>query len=288
MPEAAGQLFLVSDGKPVSLPELLHLIAAAQGRSARLIPVPPGLLRALLAMIGLTAMGAGNTASPQSSAVTLYAWVAVRGLGLLAGVSLATRYGLPWLTTPLARSNELLVLFALTWAIALAAGADALGFSKEVGAFLAGVSLASTPYRDSIAGRLVTLRDFLLLFFFWEGVGLASYLLIGFWFTRRSASSAAQKAFVVNRIGDLAFGLGLACVAEEIAATRLAAADELFVTSTAGGIMPVTLLDGRPVGGGTPGPITQRIHDLYWSKKEAGWLSTPVDYGEGAAGRTTR
>src|SRR3954447_13942539 len=56
---------------------------------------------------------------------------------------------------------------------------------------------------------LVLADNFLLLFFFWEGVGLASYLLIGFWFTRRSAASAAQKAFIVNRIGDLAFGLGL-------------------------------------------------------------------------------
>ena len=55
---------------------------------------------------------------------------------------------------------------------------------------------------------LVLADNFLLLFFFWEGVGLASYLLIGFWFTRRSAASAAQKAFIVNRIGDLAFGLG--------------------------------------------------------------------------------
>ena len=56
---------------------------------------------------------------------------------------------------------------------------------------------------------LVLADNFLLLFFAWEGVGLASYLLIGFWFTRRSAAKAAQKAFVVNRIGDLAFGLGL-------------------------------------------------------------------------------
>ncbi len=56
---------------------------------------------------------------------------------------------------------------------------------------------------------LVLADNFLLLFFFWEGVGLASYLLIGFWFTRRSAAAAAQKAFIVNRVGDLAFGLGL-------------------------------------------------------------------------------
>jgi NADH-quinone oxidoreductase subunit L len=56
---------------------------------------------------------------------------------------------------------------------------------------------------------LVLADNFLLLFFFWEAVGLASYLLIGFWFQRRSASAAAKKAFIVNRIGDLAFGLGL-------------------------------------------------------------------------------
>ncbi|HUG17888.1 MAG TPA: cation:proton antiporter, partial [Planctomycetaceae bacterium] len=54
-----------------------------------------------------------------------------------------------------------------------AALGDWLGFSKEVGAFLAGVSLASTPFRESIGSRLVSLRDFLLLFFFIElGVGL--------------------------------------------------------------------------------------------------------------------
>ncbi|MBA3644036.1 MAG: NADH-quinone oxidoreductase subunit L, partial [Chloroflexia bacterium] len=56
---------------------------------------------------------------------------------------------------------------------------------------------------------LVLADNFLLLFVFWEGVGLCSYLLIGFWFKRRSAINAARKAFVVNRIGDLGFGLGI-------------------------------------------------------------------------------
>ena len=50
--------------------------------------------------------------------------------------------------------------------MALATLGATLGFSKEVGAFLAGVSLASTPYRDALGARLVSLRDFLLLFFF--------------------------------------------------------------------------------------------------------------------------
>jgi NADH-quinone oxidoreductase subunit L len=55
---------------------------------------------------------------------------------------------------------------------------------------------------------LVLGANFLVLFVGWEGVGLCSYLLIGFWFEKRSASDAGKKAFVVNRIGDYAFILG--------------------------------------------------------------------------------
>jgi Kef-type K+ transport system membrane component KefB len=73
---------------------------------------------------------------------------------------------MPRLAPLLARSSEVLVLSALGWALALATAASALGLSKEVGAFLAGFSLASTAFRDAIGGRLVSLRDFLLLFFF--------------------------------------------------------------------------------------------------------------------------
>ena len=56
---------------------------------------------------------------------------------------------------------------------------------------------------------LVTSDNFLQLFFGWEGVGLCSYFLIGFWFKKDSANSAAIKAFVVNRVGDFGFALGI-------------------------------------------------------------------------------
>jgi NADH-quinone oxidoreductase subunit L len=56
---------------------------------------------------------------------------------------------------------------------------------------------------------LVTADDFLQLFFGWEGVGLASYLLIGFWYKRPAATAAAIKAFIVNRVGDFGFALGI-------------------------------------------------------------------------------
>jgi NADH-quinone oxidoreductase subunit L len=56
---------------------------------------------------------------------------------------------------------------------------------------------------------LVTANNLVQMFFGWEGVGLASYLLIGFWFRKPSANAAAIKAFVVNRVGDLGFMLGI-------------------------------------------------------------------------------
>ncbi|MCO5216645.1 MAG: NADH-quinone oxidoreductase subunit L, partial [Thermomicrobiales bacterium] len=56
---------------------------------------------------------------------------------------------------------------------------------------------------------LVLADNLLTLFIFWEAVGLCSYFLIGYYFRRRSAGNAAKKAFIVNRVGDLAFGIGI-------------------------------------------------------------------------------
>ena len=116
----------------------------------------------VLAMIGLNALGAGTG----DNVVTEGLLVLGKGLLFLAGLALLMRYVLPRLLDQLARSQELLVLFAIAWAVLLATLGDTLNFSKEVGAFLAGVSLASTHYREAIGSRLVSLRDFLLLFFF--------------------------------------------------------------------------------------------------------------------------
>src|SRR4026209_1125323 len=56
---------------------------------------------------------------------------------------------------------------------------------------------------------LVLAGNFLLFYVFWEAVGLCSYLLIGFWYEKKSASDAGKKAFIVNRVGDFGFGLGV-------------------------------------------------------------------------------
>ena len=59
---------------------------------------------------------------------------------------------------------------------------------------------------------LVTADNLVQLFFGWEGVGVASYLLIGFWYHKESAHTAAMKAFVVNRVGDFGFVLGILAI----------------------------------------------------------------------------
>ncbi len=59
---------------------------------------------------------------------------------------------------------------------------------------------------------LVLANNFIMMFIFWELVGVSSYILIGHWFTRPSAADAANKAFIVNRIGDFGFMLGILMV----------------------------------------------------------------------------
>jgi Kef-type K+ transport system membrane component KefB len=119
----------------------------------------------VLVMIGLTAAGQADEGVSLGREALL---IVAKGALMLLTIALLMRYVLPHLLHRLARSPELLMLFAIAWAIAGGSIGDALGFSKEVGAFLAGVSIASTPYRELVAARLVSLRDFLLLFFFIE------------------------------------------------------------------------------------------------------------------------
>jgi Kef-type K+ transport system membrane component KefB len=115
----------------------------------------------VVVMIAVTASGDANG----STGAALLGVVA-KGAALLAVLAVLVRFALTPLLHRLARVPDLLVLFAIAWAVALGAIAEEIGLGVEVGAFLGGVSLASTPYRDAIGSRLVTIRDFLLLFFF--------------------------------------------------------------------------------------------------------------------------
>ncbi|MDR7125711.1 cation:proton antiporter [Pseudotabrizicola sp. 4114] len=118
----------------------------------------------VLAMIVLSAIGIGAAEGGHGGGSV--AMVLASGLALVAVVVLFVRYAADPLTERLARAPELLVIFAIALAAMFAAVGDLVGLGKEVGGLMAGVALASTPYRETIAARLTPLRDFLLLFFF--------------------------------------------------------------------------------------------------------------------------
>jgi len=117
----------------------------------------------VLAMVVLSTLGLGDSAetAPRGVLTTLGAMAA-----LLLMLGVFVRYVADGLVERMAQAPELLVAFALGWATLLATLGDYLGFGKELGGLLAGVSLASTPFRDAMSSRLTSLRDFLLLFFF--------------------------------------------------------------------------------------------------------------------------
>jgi Kef-type K+ transport system membrane component KefB len=145
----------------------------------------------VLAMMAMSALRGAGEAPPLELAATLGLRVAAAAL-LLYGLM---RYVLPRLVGAMARSQELLLVFAIAWGTGLAALGDWAGFSREAGAFLAGFSLASTAYREAMSARLTGIRDFLLLFFFidlgarldlatlgaalWPAALLAAFVLAG-------------------------------------------------------------------------------------------------------------
>ena len=83
--------------------------------------------------------------------------------------------------------------------------------------------------------------------------------------TRRSALEIAEEA-------------GIPCMVGDLSVDELRAADEVFITSTAGGIMPVATLDGTPIGAGSPGPHTTKIRDEYWRRHADPAFTEQVDY----------
>ncbi len=115
---------------------------------------------ATLAKIGLAAKSQGG--DTVQTLVTL----SLRGIGIGAGMYLVVKKVIPLLTKTLEHGRELLLIFSLGWGLGLALLFQKAGFSIEIGALFAGVSLASLPYSNEMASRLKPLRDFFLVIFF--------------------------------------------------------------------------------------------------------------------------
>lgn len=121
----------------------------------------------IISMMVLATYDLSSTeAAGETNLIFLVAKVVFSALALLAFIAIFMRYFALKVVSFCAKTPELLLCFTIAWAILLAALSDFVGLSKELGGLLAGISLASTPFREAIISRLSSLRDFLLLFFF--------------------------------------------------------------------------------------------------------------------------
>ena len=108
-----------------------------------------------------------------------------------------------------------------------------------------------------------------------EGPGFNLFLVKGgeLWTPRANVLEGITRQTVF----DLAAELGVRARPADLTPEDLQQADEVFLSSTAGGIMPVSRVDGQPMGSGVPGALTTRVRSLYWEKRESGWLGSPVE-----------
>jgi len=79
---------------------------------------------------------------------------------------------------------------------------------------------------------------------------------------------------------ELCDELGIPREVRRVTAEEAREADEIFLSTTAGGVMPASRIDGRIMNNDSPGPISAKIKDTFWAKRAAGWHATPVDYGD--------
>ncbi|HQR76901.1 MAG TPA: NADH-quinone oxidoreductase subunit L [Burkholderiaceae bacterium] len=157
---------------------------------------------------------------------TLYTWAVVGGLKLEVG----------FLIDPLTALMMVVVTFVSLMVHVYTIGymADDPGYQR----FFSYISLFTFSML-----MLVMSNNFLQLFFGWEAVGLVSYLLIGFWFKRPTAIYANLKAFLVNRVGDFGFVLGIGLVFAYFGTLRYA---EVFATAPGMASTTIELLPGSP------------------------------------------
>jgi NADH-quinone oxidoreductase subunit L len=184
-PSAAGEAAVIHHAHHE--PET-HEPAAVGSRTAELITTTLLMISAILSWIALVQVGFGQ----QEARVPVFPWIVSGDLNIDWSLRIDT------LTA---------VMLVVVTTVSALVHLYSIGYMRD------------DPYRPRFFGylsmftfamlMLVTADNLVQLFFGWEGVGLASYLLIGFWYHKPEANAAAIKAFVVNRVGDFGFALGI-------------------------------------------------------------------------------
>src|SRR5437588_1937043 len=174
------------------LPFAASLLILSLGRSRRTTAFALAILAQVAAVIFAIAAFSSTLQTPGARAVQNFTWFNFGDQVLRLGIVL----------DPLAAAMLVMITFVGLWIFVFSKGY--MAGDKDFSRFFAYLSFFSAAMLG-----VVIANSLLLLFVCWELVGLASYLLIGFWIHRPSAAAAAKKAFITTRIGDLGFFLGL-------------------------------------------------------------------------------
>jgi NADH-quinone oxidoreductase subunit L len=177
----------------VFLPFVAAIIAGFFGRAigdrgSQVVTCGALLLSAVLGILVFR----GILAAPGPQIIPLFTWIVAGGVDVAWSIRL----------DPL--SGVMIVVVTVVSSMVHVYSIGYMAEDKSIPRFMAYMSLFTF-----FMLALVTSDNFLQLFFGWEGVGLMSYLLVGFWYDRPSANAAAIKAFLVNRVGDFGFSLGI-------------------------------------------------------------------------------
>ncbi len=153
------------------------------------------------------------------------------------------------------------------------------------GSFAPGERLAEIPLSEQLQASRTPVRLALTTL---EQEGLVEPSPSGGYAMRRFTAKEIDDAIAVRgmlegitrrSVLELARESGIVCEERPVSIKELMASDEVFLSSTAGGIMPVTQIDAQFVGNGHPGVVTEQVNAIYWQSHASARYATPIDYG---------
>jgi branched-chain amino acid aminotransferase len=109
-----------------------------------------------------------------------------------------------------------------------------------------------------------------------EGPGFNVFMVINN--TVVTPDAGVLEGITRKSVIEICADLGIPARAGKVSASEAREADEIFLATTAGGVMPASRIDGRMMGNDRPGPISTKIKETFWAKRAKGWHATPVDY----------
>jgi NADH-quinone oxidoreductase subunit L len=236
----------------VALPLAGFLITAAIGRhlgkQAHWIPVLAVVLSWLAAMtvvagvlfqVGPASVAPSGPEGSGGLSVTLWQWISASGVGGSPDFNVSAGFFVDQLTA---------VLLIVVTTIGMLVHVYSIGYMNHDAGYWRFFAYLNLFMVSMLV--LVLADNWLVLFVAWELVGLSSYLLIGFWYRKRSAALASKKAFVVNRVGDVGFALGIMAIFADTGTMNIR---DSLQTLVGGGLPPAGL------AGLTPFPIPVAI-----------------------------